>query len=142
LTASLSCSRLLCRSRRCLCPAKHFHSKFILSLYHTGYGWLFQWLGQKIARETFKKPPKKTEIQMRAMFVYNSSYNQKPNSSKKKIKILGLKFLFPVNVSKLRSESRSVWSYKWSPENITMRHTKSNPERAELKLQNVLEIEI
>jgi hypothetical protein len=53
----------------------------------------------------------------RAMFVYNSSYNQKPklrekvNSSKskkqkKKIKKLGLKFLSPVIVPKLRSESR------------------------------------
>jgi hypothetical protein len=53
----------------------------------------------------------------RAMFVYNSSYNnQKPKlreseffkkqKAKKKIKKLGLKFLSPVIVPKLRSESR------------------------------------
>jgi hypothetical protein len=51
------------------------------------------------------------------MFVYNSSYNQKPKlreseffkkqkAKKKKIKKLGLKFLSPVIVPKLRSESR------------------------------------
>lgn len=76
-TASLSCSRLLCRSRRCLCPAMHFHSKFILSIYHILDG-LFQMVRQseKNSERLLKNLParklKSRWERERAMFVYNS----------------------------------------------------------------------
>jgi len=87
----------------------------------------------------------------RAMFVYNSSYNQKPKlreseffkkqkAKKKKIKKLGLKFLSPVIVPKLRSESR-VWSYKWFPR-IWQRTSQNLIRKEQNWAEIVLEIEI
>jgi hypothetical protein len=60
--------------------------------------------------------------------------------AKKKIKKLGLKFLSPVIVPKLRSESR-VWSYKWFPR-IWQRTSQNLIRKEQNWAEIVLEIEI
>lgn len=102
-------------------------------------------------KETLKNFPQENwnpDEKERAMFVYNSSYNQKPKlreseffkKQKKKIKKLGLKFLSPVIVPKLRSESR-VWSYKWFPR-IWQRTSQNLIRKEQNWAEIVLEIEI
>jgi hypothetical protein len=66
----------------------------------------------------------------RAMFVYNSSYNQKPK--KKNQKKIRTKILIPSYCAKIKVREQSVKLQMVDPPNMTTNESKSNPERAEL----------
>lgn len=71
----------------------------------------------------------------RAMFVYNSSYNQKPKLREseffKKQKKIRTKILIPSYCAKIKVREQSV-KLQMVPPNMTTNESKSNPERAEL----------
>jgi hypothetical protein len=79
------------------------------------------------------------------MFVYNSSYNQKPKLREseffKKQKKIRTKILIPSYCAKIKVREQSV-KLQMVPPNMTTNESKSNPERAELGWIIVLEIEI
>lgn len=83
------------------------------------------------------------------MFVYNSSYNQKPKlreseffkKQKKKNQKIRTKILIPSYCAKIKVREQSV-KLQMVPPNMTTNESKSNPERAELGWIIVLEIEI
>lgn len=85
------------------------------------------------------------------MFVYNSSYNQKPKlreseffkkqKAKKKNQKIRTKILIPSYCAKIKVREQSV-KLQMVPPNMTTNESKSNPERAELGWIIVLEIEI
>jgi hypothetical protein len=73
------------------------------------------------------------------MFVYNSSYNQKPKlreseffkKQKKKNQKIRTKILIPSYCAKIKVREQSV-KLQMVPPNMTTNESKSNPERAEL----------
>jgi hypothetical protein len=69
------------------------------------------------------------------MFVYNSSYNQKPKLREseffKKQKKIRTKILIPSYCAKIKVREQSV-KLQMVPPNMTTNESKSNPERAEL----------
>ena len=74
------------------------------------------------------------------MFVYNSSYNQKPKlresefykkQKKKKNQKIRTKILIPSYCAKIKVREQSV-KLQMVPPNMTTNESKSNPERAEL----------
>lgn len=76
------------------------------------------------------------------MFVYNSSYNQKPKlreseffkkqKAKKKNQKIRTKILIPSYCAKIKVREQSVKLQMVDPPNMTTNESKSNPERAEL----------
>lgn len=73
------------------------------------------------------------------MFVYNSSYNQKPKlreseffKKQKKNQKIRTKILIPSYCAKIKVREQSVKLQMVDPPNMTTNESKSNPERAEL----------
>lgn len=91
-------------------------------------------------KETLKNFPQENrnpdeKERERAMFVYNSSYNQKPKLREseffKKQKKIRTKILIPSYCAKIKVREQSV-KLQMVPPNMTTNESKSNPERAEL----------
>lgn len=123
-TASLSCSRLLCRSRRCLCLVQALSQQiyfiFIIIWYYQNWMDYSPMVRPASERETFKRknrnPDDRAERE-RCLFIKLQSESE---FFKKIQNIRTLKFLSPSWESKFKIKVRErisrVWSYKWSPE--------------------------